>query len=177
MVKQHTRRESESQTYQYTTITLPIHFHRPPSINNGTSTTTIFSPLSQALRTPHRIARVTAGCTILFRIFRCFSSLKMMLPSFLRSMGRVYQARSSEFMLEPGCVGFTEEGKSTPFPKALTICLCALVPGSTTCLAIRSASMIGMSCEAKSAATVDFPVAIPPVRPTTSGRKNKGALG
>ena len=84
-------------------------------------------------------------------------------------MGRVYQSRS--FDSEPEPVGFREEGESTPFPKALTMCLCARVPGSTTCLAIRSASIIGMSWEARSAATVDFPVAIPPVRPTTAGRK------
>lgn len=167
-MKQHTRRESESPTYQYTTMTLPIHFHSPPSINSGTSTTTTFLPLSQALRTPQRIARVTAGCTISLRIFRCFSSLKMMLPSFLRSMGRVYQSRSFD---GPGWVGVTKEGKSTPSPKALTICLCPRVPGSTTCLAIRSASMIGISWEASSAETVDFPVAIPPVRPTTTDWK------
>lgn len=71
-------------------------------------------------------------------------------------------------MAEAGPVGVNEGGKSTSLPKALTICLCPRVPGSTTCLAIRSASMIGMSWEARSAETVDFPVAIPPVRPTTA---------
>jgi len=65
----------------------------------------------------------------------------------------------------------TEEVKRTPVPKALTICLWARVPGSTTRLAMRSASMIGMSWEARSAETVDFPVAIPPVRPTTADWK------
>ena len=110
-------------TYQYTTTTVPIHFHRPPSINNGTSTTTIFSPLIQALRTSQKIARVTAGCTMLLRTFRCLSSLKMIRPSFLRSMGRVYQSCSLGYVLESKGVKVTKEDNSTPLPKALTICL------------------------------------------------------
>lgn len=97
-------------------------------------------------------------------------------------MGRVRQSPSSALTAEPESepepeveavpvpvrVGFTEEGERTRVPNALTMCLCARVPGSTTCRAMRSASMMGMSWEANSAETVDFPVAIPPVRPTTA---------
>jgi len=36
------------------------------------------------------------------------------------------------------------EGVTNNVPKALTTCLCSRVPGSTTRLAITSASMIGM---------------------------------
>jgi hypothetical protein len=44
-----------------------------------------------------------------------------------------------------------------------------LTHGSSTCLAMTSASMIGMlwGGEARMDDTVDLPVAIPPVRPTT----------
>ena len=44
------------------------------------------------------------------------------------------------------------------------------MPGSTTCRAMRSASMMGRLCggRASRAETVDLPVAMEPVRPMTS---------
>ena len=82
-----------------------------------------------------------------FNFFRLDSSVKMMLPSFLRSS--------------------VPSGKRTWFPKVAFILFRAVVPGSTTWRAIKSASTTGILEALRRVETVDFPVAMPPVSPMT----------
>jgi hypothetical protein len=93
------------------------------------------------------MALLTAGCTMAFNFFRLDSSVKMMLPSFLRSS--------------------VPSGKRICFPKVASILARAVVPGSTTLRAIMSASTTGTLEVLRRVETVDFPVAIPPVSPIT----------
>jgi hypothetical protein len=59
-------------------------------------------------------------------------------------------------------------------PNAARICLKARVPGSTAFLARTSASIIAREClSLRREDTVDLPVAIPPVNPTTSIADNE----
>ena len=135
-------------SYQYTTTTEPTHFQRPPSINRGTSITQYLYPFIQYLSTCQNMAHLTAGCTMAFNFFRLDSSVKMMLPSFLRSN--------------------VPSGKRTWFPKVASILARAVVPGSTTWRAIKSASTTGTLEALRRVETVDFPVAMPPVSPITN---------
>lgn len=118
-------------------------------MSSGTSTTHILCPVSQYLATSHTISLRTAGCTMPLSNFLCPSSLNIISPSRARSIAR-----------EPSF-------KRTSFPKVDTICAWADVPGSTTRRARRSASTMGMPCDASRCDTVDFPEAMPPVSPTT----------
>ena len=93
------------------------------------------------------MALLTAGCTMAFNFLRLDSSVKMMLPSFLRSS--------------------VPSGKRTCFPKVASILARAVVPGSTTWRAIMSASTTGILEVLRRVETVDFPVAMPPVSPIT----------
>jgi len=142
------RRCSWISEEQYTTITFPINFHSPPSINNGTSSTHTLSPRNQHLNTSQNIAFHTAGCTIPFNIFRFSPSLNTIEPNL-------------------GLLRYPS-GRRISRPKTCTIRSSAGEPGWTTCRAMRSASMMGTLYDFRRVETVDFPVAIPPVRPTTS---------
>ena len=73
--------------------------------------------------------------------------MKMMLPSFLRSS--------------------VPSGKRIWFPKVAFILARAVVPGSTTWRAIKSASIMGILEALRRVETVVFPVAMLPVSPTT----------
>ena len=84
-----------------------------------------------------------------FNFFLLASSLKMIEPNFLRSK-------------EPS-------GSRMDVPKYLTIFARAGVPGWTTERARMSASTTGIFLAFKREEVVDFPVAIPPVNPITSG--------
>ena len=134
-------------SHQITTTTKPTHCQRPPSINKGTSITQYLYPLIQYPSTCQSMVLQTAGCTMAFNFFRLDSSVKMMLPSFLRSS--------------------VPSGKRTWFPKVAAILARAAVPGSTTWRAITSASTMGILEALRKAETVDFPVAMPPVSPIT----------
>lgn len=85
-----------------------------------------------------------------FTTRRWLSSLKMIAPSFGRSSA-------------PSAVRI-------PSPKCATRARSPGVPGATTSRAMTSASMMGSPKDARLCETVDLPVAMPPVRPTTVGR-------
>lgn len=135
------------RTNQYMTTTSPTHRHSPASINSGTSRTQTLSPFRQHRTTSLSIARRTAGCTIPFKIVRFLASLKIMSPSFFRSS--------------------VPSGERMSVPNWPTISRRPEVPGATTSRARTSASITGMERSFRSLETVDFPDAIPPVRPTT----------
>ena len=108
-------------TYQLTTTTRPTHLASPVSINNGTSMTQKRFPKSQDLATSHSIARRTAGWMIELSTRRFSESPKITEPSLGRSK--------------------LPSGRRTSCPKCAAILRSAGVPGSTTSLAILSASM------------------------------------
>jgi len=116
-------------------------------MSSGTSNTQTLSPRNQYLRTPRIIAHRTAGCTIALSFRRCSSSRNTMAPSLGRS------SVPSSFKISG--------------PNVDTTLLSVRVPGRTTSRARTSASMTGMLRAASCLETVDFPVAIPPVRPMT----------
>jgi hypothetical protein len=116
-------------------------------MSSGTSNTQTLSPRNQYLRTPRIIAHLTAGCTIALSFRRCSSSRNTMAPSLGRS------SVPSSFKISG--------------PNVDTIFLSVRVPGQTTSRARTSASMTGMLRAASCLETVDFPVAMPPVRPIT----------
>jgi len=136
------------RTDQYMTTTSPTHRHRPPSTNSGTSSTQMLSPFHQHRTTSLSIARRTAGCTSPFRILRFLASLKIMSPSLFRSS--------------------VPSGERMSAPNWPTIARRPGVPGATTLRARTSASITGIDRSFRSFETVDFPDAIPPVRPTTT---------
>jgi len=71
-------------------------------------------------------------------------------------------------MIEPSFLLSREPSESrTSDPNVLTILRRQGVPGRTTWRAIMSASIMGTLWDLRIDETVDFPVAIPPVRPTT----------
>ena len=82
-----------------------------------------------------------------FSFWRFASSLNITCPNFGRSS--------------------VPSGRKISRPNSETIRLKPRVPGATTSRASTSASMIGIPCDASRDDTVDFPVAIPPVRPIT----------
>lgn len=137
----------ERGPHQYTTTTFPTHWCIFDSINNGTSRTHTLSPRNQHLRMPIAMPQRTAGCTIALSFRRRSSSRNTISPSFARS--RV----PSSFKISA--------------PNVETIFLRALVPGRTTSRARTSASITGMPRATSCVETVDFPVAIPPVKPIT----------
>ena len=116
-------------------------------MSSGTSNTQTRSPRNQHLRTPRIIARRTAGCTIALSLRRCPSSPNTIPPSLGRS-----SVPSSFKMSEPNVD---------------TILSSVRVPGRTTSRARVSASITGILRATSCLETVDFPVAIPPVRPMT----------
>jgi hypothetical protein len=116
-------------------------------MSSGTSNTQTLSPRNQYLRTPRIIAHLTAGCTIALSFRRCSSSRNTMAPSLGRS------SVPSSFKISG--------------PNVDTIFLSVRVPGRTTSRARTSASMTGMLRAASCLETVDFPVAMLPVRPMT----------
>ena len=116
-------------------------------MSNGTSNTQTLSPRNQYLRTPRIIAHRTAGCTIALSFRRCSSFRNTMAPSLGRS------SVPSSFKISG--------------PNVDTILLSVRVPGRTTSRARTSASITGMLRAASCLETVDFPVAMPPVRPMT----------
>ena len=142
-------------THQYTTTTFPTQSQIPDSIRSGTSRTHTRSPRSQHFATCHAIARRTAGCTMALSVRRRASSANTSAPSFGRSR------------YPSGC--------RISRPNAATIWAYARVPGRTASRAMTSASTTGMARAASSAETVDLPVAIPPVRPTTARGKVRSA--
>lgn len=135
--------------YQYTTTAVATNRQSPLSMSRGMSKIHIRSPRHQHRMTSQSIARRTAGCTIPFSTLRWRSSEKTIEPSFWRSS-------------EPS-------GRRISCPKWLTIFCKAGVPGNTTLRASTSASIIEILWARRRVDTVDFPVAIPPVKPTTEG--------
>jgi hypothetical protein len=135
------------KTYQCTTTTAPTSFHIGPSIKSGTSNMQTFSPLIHANKAPLNKPRLTAGWTMELRILRFSGSLKMMVPSFFLSK--------------------LPSGSKISCPKFLTIFLRPGVPGATASRARTSASTTGSCLDLRMFETVDFPVAMPPVRPIT----------
>lgn len=138
-------------------MTLLIHLYKPPSTSRGVSSIHTFSPLIQFESTAQNIALQTAGCTMPFSCFRFASSLKTIEPNFWR-------------LRYPS-------GRRMSSPKVLTIFASAGVPGSTTWRAMTSASIMGMPKLLSWAETVDFPVAMPPVRPMTARSSDISADG
>ena len=107
----------------------------------------ILSPLNQCPMTSQNMALRTAGCTMAFSFARCAASVKMIEPSFFLSR-------------DPSSC-------TTWSPKCAFILARAGVPGSTTWRAMTSASTMGSPFAFRRVDTVDLPVAIPPVKPTT----------
>src|SRR5690625_4899153 len=118
----------------------------------GTSWTTMASAGISASR--RAVSARTSGWTMPLRRCRASSSEKTMAPSFSRS-----RAPSSSMMSGP---------------KAAVTAANPSVPSATTSRAMRSASMTRAPSLANSAATLDFPAPIPPVRPM---RNTSSSLG
>mmetsp|Transcript_15569 Transcript_15569/g.41901 ORF Transcript_15569/g.41901 Transcript_15569/m.41901 type:complete len:214 (-) Transcript_15569:3-644(-) len=127
------------------------------SNKSGTSSTiSVCASTKSALSIAHVMWKMTKGCIMRFSFLRAAGSAKTTLPS---------AARSSE-----------PSGKNKSGPNVRRTSHSAGLCGAATSRAIASASMTGICNDRSTRDALLFPVAIPPVSPSTTGRGHEATI-